>query len=362
MVAHGSDRPASCGGVFYAVVVLDSRGVPDPGAPETGPRGPLGHLSRLGFALRSVMDIDDLVRSVLVDLVALPQVTRVGLALTEGGGRRLRYVSTDSVGADELVWCHIDSYDDVPLTQVVRTGEPVLGNLDALESRYAGVVARQRNEGTAAMAAWPLPGTGSPLGGIILFFDTPQAFPESQTRLLETMARRTAEAVRRVRLAVGRGPEEAAPDDPALIGTGERCSVLLDSDPRAASAARHFLRDALAKWGVEGEVVDTAQLCLSELVNNVVMHARTSSELTLALCDGVLTVVLRDLGRPTGPGSIAVSEDDDPLRVFGRGLMLVDAMADRWGSEQDATGTTAWFALELGTTSSTTQSSSGLTG
>ena len=28
--------------------------------------------------------------------------------------------------------------------------------------------------------------------------------------------------------------------------------------------------------------------------------------------------------------------------------MLVDALADRWGSEVDATGTTAWFVLELG--------------
>lgn len=343
--------------------MLDSGGVPAPEASGTGPRGPLGHLSRLGFALRSATDVDELVRSVLVDLVALPQVRRVGLALTEGGGRRLRYVSTDSVEADELVWCHIDSYDDVPLTQVVRTGEPVLGNLDALESRFAGVVAHQRAEGTAAMAAWPLPGTGSPLGGIILFFDTPQAFPDVQTRLLETMARRTAEAVRRVRLAVGRGPEEAAPDDPALIGTGERCSVLLESDPRAAGAARRFLREALATWGIEGDVVDTAQLCLSELVTNVVMHARTTSELTLALSDEVLTVVLRDLGRPSGLGSITVSEDDDPLRVCGRGLMLVDAMADRWGSEQDATGTTAWFALELRSTpAATAQSSNGLTG
>ena len=42
------------------------------------------------------------------------------------------------------------------------------------------------------------------------------------------------------------------------------------------------------------------------------------------------------------------------MRVSGRGLMLVEALADRWGSEVDASGTTAWFVLELdaGSTSS----------
>ena len=81
------------------------------------------------------------------------------------------------------------------------------------------------------------------------------------------------------------------------------------------------------------------------------MHAGTTSELMVHLEEGVLTVVVRDVGATARPGVPAtylpVPEDDDPLRVFGRGLTLVDALADRWGSEQDAYGTTAWFALEL---------------
>ena len=35
------------------------------------------------------------------------------------------------------------------------------------------------------------------------------------------------------------------------------------------------------------------------------------------------------------------------MRVHGRGLQLVEALSDRWGSERDAAGTTVWFALEL---------------
>ena len=332
--------------------MVNGAGSPPPDAQGEAPRAPLGHLSRLGFALRDARDIDEIARWLLADLVTLPGVARVGFALTEGGGRRLRFVSTDEADADELPWCHIDSYDDVPLTAVVRTGEPVLGSLDELEPRFAGVVAQQRQESTVAMAAWPLPGTGSPIGGIILFFDEPQPFSDAQRLLLDAMARQTAEAVRRVRVASGRGPGETTADDPALIGEGPRASVLLESDPQAAGAARRFLRGALAGWGVDDEeVVETAQLLLSELVTNVVMHARTSSELTLHLEVDVLTVVVRDLGgssRSGEPAPIAVSDDEDPLRVFGRGLMLVEALADRWGSEQDATGTTAWFAIELG--------------
>ncbi|MCW2772326.1 MAG: ATP-binding region ATPase domain protein [Nocardioides sp.] len=63
------------------------------------------------------------------DLVTLPGVVRVGIAPTEGGGRRLRFLAADAgdagdkAGDDTVEWCHVDAYDDVPLMAVVRTGE-----------------------------------------------------------------------------------------------------------------------------------------------------------------------------------------------------------------------------------------------
>lgn len=335
----------------YSVEVLDDVGAPPSDAWGESPRAPLGHLSRLGFALRNASDIDEVARSVLADLVSLPDVSRVGFALVEGAGRRLRYVATDAEGHPDLSWTLVDAYEDVPLTAVARTGEPLMGNLDDLAASYPRVVERLRGDGTRGLAAWPLPGFGSPVGGLIVQFDTDQAFAEPQRRLLEATARRTAEAVRRVRIISGRGPEDAAADDPALIGQGDRATVLLESDPRAASAARRFLREQLERWGVDDDTVDNAQLCLSELVTNAIIHAQTSSELTLHFENRVLTVVVRDLGgsnRAGDPAQVAAVLDvDDPMRVFGRGLTLVDALADRWGSEQDASGTTAWFVFEL---------------
>jgi anti-sigma regulatory factor (Ser/Thr protein kinase) len=308
----------------------------------------LGHLTRLGLTLRSARDVDEIATAVLTDLLGLPGVCRVGLALTEGGGRRLRFVHTDRSKVGHLEWCHIDAYEDVPLTQVVRTGEPILGGLDSFGVRFEALVERERGK-SVALAAVPLPGVGSPIGGLLLYFDEKQTFEQPQVRLLEAAARRTAEAIRRVRLTSGRHGLDAVPEEPEIPEGALTASVLLESSPQASSAARHFLRARLAEWDVDDDATDNALLCLSELVTNAVIHAGTASELRATLEGGVLTVIVRDLGglgRPADEAELA--GDLDPLRVYGRGLMLVDALSDRWGSERDVTGTTVWFALELG--------------
>jgi anti-sigma regulatory factor (Ser/Thr protein kinase) len=159
--------------------------------------------------------------------------------------------------------------------------------------------------------------------------------------LLEAAARRIAESVRRVRAAA---PRPAIADHPDLA---QRVTIRLEDDPRAAARARHFLRGLLLAWEIGGDVPGTAELCLSELVTNAVIHAGTDSVLTVSLVDGSLTVRVRDRG-PGSAADVELVDDEDPMRVFGRGLQLVDALADRWGSEQDAHGTTSWFVLDVG--------------
>ena len=284
-----------------------------------------------------VADVDSVASAALRELIGVPGVRRAAIALTEGGGRRLRFRASDD--AEDAEWCLIDAYDDVPLTTVVRTGDPVLGGLDDLSTRFAGFIEGQRSEGTVALAAIPLHGSGSPIGGIVLYFEEAQPFDAGQRGLLEAAAHRIAEAVRRVRSAATRatgpeGPEQA-----------HRATLRLEDDPRAASRARRFLRELLVSWDVDGDVLDTAELCLSELVTNAVIHAVTGSLITVSLESGVLRVEVRDRG--TG-AEVDLVDDADPLRVFGRGLQLVDALADRWGSERDGDGTTSWFAMEVG--------------
>ncbi|MBZ5737693.1 ATP-binding protein [Nocardioides mangrovi] len=304
-------------------------------------------------AFTDATDVDAVARLLLRSLMEQSSVRRAGIALTEGGGRRLRFLVTDTLDVEAATWCHIDAYDDVPLTDVVRFGEPVVGDVGSFADRYTKLLAEQTAEGSRALAAVPLPDTPSPLGGLVVFYDSPQEFGPDQLIGLEDVGRATADAVRRVRAQAGRGPAEAAAEVPGITGRASRSATLiLAGDPRAAGAARHFLRDQLEQWSVSGDPADSAELCLSELVTNAVIHAGTSSELTVTLEGDELTVAVRDLGGSSRPGdaesTVHLVEDEDPLRVFGRGLVLVDALADRWGSEADATGTTSWFVMELG--------------
>lgn len=316
----------------------------------TVPRAPLGPLARLDVALAAAGEVDHAAHALLDDLASLPGVRRVGVALAEGGGRRLRFTAVAGPEVpDRLEWCHIDAYDDVPLTRVVRTGEPVSGSLDELEPLYAGLVQRERSEGTCAVAAVPLPGTGSPIGGLVVFLARPDHVPGPLLALLEAAAGRTSDAVHRIRaqhtrdLAAELADTEAEADARAQVA-----ALRLPPDPRAPGRARRFLRQELDRWQVAADVVDTAQLCLSEVVTNAVNHAHTVADVRLSLLDDVLTVLVRDHGGAGDAVAPAPVDVDDPLAVWGRGLALVDALAERWGSERDAVGTTVWFALPVG--------------
>ncbi|GGV80801.1 ATP-binding protein [Streptomyces gelaticus] len=99
--------------------------------------------------------------------------------------------------------------------------------------------------------------------------------------------------------------------------------------PRCVSLARAELRTALAGWGFS-EWEESAVLVLSELLTNAGQHARVS-----------LGREIETLFRPLGDGvRIEVHDasdvvpqvrDPEPGACGGRGLLLVAALADRWG-------------------------------
>jgi serine phosphatase RsbU (regulator of sigma subunit)/anti-sigma regulatory factor (Ser/Thr protein kinase) len=120
--------------------------------------------------------------------------------------------------------------------------------------------------------------------------------------------------------------------------------VELPGDTTASSRARRFVRSTLEAWAVDGDAVDTAELCVSELVTNAIIHSGTSPEVVVRVEANLLTVLVQDRG---GRGTVHQVEDFDPLSVSGRGLTLVDALATAWSAEHSADGTTVWFELEL---------------
>src|SRR3954471_92037 len=142
----------------------------------------------------------------------------------------------------------------------------------------------------------------------------------------------------------------AGSDDVTLLAmtatrhTARRAKLDLSADPRAAGVARRFLRDTVRDWGADADTLETAELCVSELVTNAVMHGGTSATVCAELDEDLVTVVVEDHG---GRGAVQHSSQDAMMMVSGRGLTLVDALTAAWGAEQVGDSTTVWFELEL---------------
>jgi anti-sigma regulatory factor (Ser/Thr protein kinase) len=278
----------------------------------------------------------------LDSLDQLSGVRRVGLALAEGGGRRLRFTASDRDNRERPAWCHVDAYDDVPLNTAVRTGQPVSGTLDDLEERYATFVSKQRATATVGLAAVPIVAAGQVLGGFVLFFDAPQAFGAQQRSELQQLG---ADLGATLREAQRRRDRTHVPLSARAVPPGAVAAVHdVPGDVADVAGARRFLRRTLDDWGVDPDTCDTAVLCLSELVTNAVVHADSGCSVRALLEDQVLTITVRDRGHSSSPSGEPVEE---PLRVHGRGLQVVEALATRWGSDFDTMGTSVWFVLEL---------------
>ena len=117
----------------------------------------------------------------------------------------------------------------------------------------------------------------------------------------------------------------------------------LDLPPllRSVPLARHVTLDVLRSWGSPHDL-DDAGLLVSELVSNVVDHADTGTSLTLelSLAGEWLRISVAD-GSAIRPVVRELSYD----RPRGRGLQLVEALADRWGVEDHHGGKRIWFEL-----------------
>jgi anti-sigma regulatory factor (Ser/Thr protein kinase) len=111
----------------------------------------------------------------------------------------------------------------------------------------------------------------------------------------------------------------------------------LDPTPAAARQARVFFADHVE---LDGETADAAALCVSELVTNGVLHARTPLVVGVTLGAEQVFVCVAD----RAPGQPAPQPSDDS-RPSGRGLVLVEALADQWGVCTTDGGKAVWFTV-----------------
>jgi anti-sigma regulatory factor (Ser/Thr protein kinase) len=114
--------------------------------------------------------------------------------------------------------------------------------------------------------------------------------------------------------------------------------VTLDLDKKAPSRARKFVKEHGCMHAEE--ILDTAELLVSELVTNAVRHAAAPVMLVVDCRRRHLTVGVRDSSRKK-----PVLSHAGMWAESGRGVELVDRLSDKWGVRTERQGKTVWFEL-----------------
>jgi anti-sigma regulatory factor (Ser/Thr protein kinase) len=97
----------------------------------------------------------------------------------------------------------------------------------------------------------------------------------------------------------------------------------------------------LRSWGRDDMVADT-ELLVSELVTNAILHARSPATVTIERDATSIRVAVCDSS--TAQPRV---RDYGPSAVTGRGMMLVDRIAERWGIDANGSGKCVWFEVSL---------------
>ncbi|MEU3464216.1 SpoIIE family protein phosphatase [Streptomyces sp. NPDC006733] len=133
-------------------------------------------------------------------------------------------------------------------------------------------------------------------------------------------------------------------DGTAGVVPGRRTVLTVaQSAPRQIREARHEIRALLHDWAVPDQV-DAAVLLVSELITNVLVHTDEDAVLTARLVGVAGSRRLRidvgdrsdDMPHRRSPGEMASS---------GRGLMLIESLADAWGVDPRGDGKAIWFEI-----------------
>jgi anti-anti-sigma factor len=119
----------------------------------------------------------------------------------------------------------------------------------------------------------------------------------------------------------------------------EAC-LQLRPDVGQVSVARHFVADALARWDGLQDPELTVHLT-GELVANAILHARTNVTVVVRFEPPVLRVEVHDES-----ADVPRMATPDPRSLSGRGLRLVESLADQWGVQmKDEGGKVVWFDI-----------------
>ncbi|MEV5397091.1 ATP-binding protein [Streptomyces cellulosae] len=150
-------------------------------------------------------------------------------------------------------------------------------------------------------------------------------------------------------------------EQPALATPVYSCFTLrFSSTPRGARLARRLCGERLDAWGIPygSDAHDVLSLLISELATNALTHGHVTGRdfrvhlLALSTPDAATLTIRMEvtdtrgdrLPEPPATPAAPAGEAADSARTSGRGLFLVEALADRWGwaPRPDGPGKTVW--------------------
>jgi anti-sigma regulatory factor (Ser/Thr protein kinase) len=114
-------------------------------------------------------------------------------------------------------------------------------------------------------------------------------------------------------------------------------SLALPPEPRSVRLAREFVAGTLRDAGLE---VWTAALLVTELATNVVEHVGSAYSVAVEVGSAVRVEVCDESSR------LPVLSEHRAQSERGRGLALVDKLAQQWGAEVGGPGKCVWFEVE----------------
>ncbi len=109
--------------------------------------------------------------------------------------------------------------------------------------------------------------------------------------------------------------------------------------PASAPQARHFVL-ALG-WSDDADVNQKLAIVVSEVVTNAILHARTPFIVSVDAGEEAIRVAVTDES-----SALPAKRDYGSEQPTGRGLHIVEEIADRWGVAPSPPGKTVWFEFE----------------
>ena len=122
--------------------------------------------------------------------------------------------------------------------------------------------------------------------------------------------------------------------------------VVLPPQPRSVAVARWLLTEWCAPWVARGDLdsdtVERAELLVSEVVTNGIVHGSGLVRMGARIAPGFLHVEVADEGG--GMPLVGAQRSD---AEHGRGMAMVELLSSRWGTELGVgpLGKTVWFEL-----------------